>query len=408
MFSKRAFKVLTFLLVAAVALGLLPAVQRSQAQSFSATLSPKAGLVQHLAAGKTEWQTITGTTLINEGDQIRTGWNGQAVLTIVTGTEIDIYPVSIVQLDELALTEASGVSALTFNLYQFVGATHIKVDQKVNPQDRVQVILPLSGSTVRGTRFYNFTMPKMNSLIMGDEGTVDVSGLDGRTYLVTPPEAYYTFVNLPPVLPDVCSPEFIQRNADDLYLTEIRSGGAGVTGLRDHLRGEVTRNVNPEIRSLLKKELGLPEVDIRSLTMEEDEKDLQELLAAIDSFDAQGDDLATFLERYREYWIGYWELGLSQPIVDATCGNNIEDAGETAETCPNDFNFKPYCGNNLCETDRFNPGVLGESQINCPEDCRIGNGLDASCARVTDNTLVNPPQPPTGGGGQPSGVGFGN
>jgi hypothetical protein len=405
---KHLLRAISFMLVMALVLiATQPAVSRTRAQTFSATLTPLAGLVQILPVGRTEWVNVTENILVNQGDQVRTGSNGIARLNVLTGIEVDIYNVSQVELFNLSVNENTG--AFVYNLFQILGAVYVKVDQRVTPDDTVRVVLPLAGIAVEGTRWYNFVTPKMNLLVMGAEDQVRVTSATGRLYEVNQDEALWIALTLPTPLPLVCSDELLDRNVGDRYMSDTRQGN-DVTGLREYFRDEVVRNVNPEIRNFLADELGIDLNDERfmNLNVDDEEAILRELLDKISEFDAKGDDLKIFLGRYRVYLEGYWEQRREIPIPATTCGNNVEDPGETAENCENDFNFKPYCGNGLCENDRFKPGVLGESMINCPEDCRVGNGLDRSCA-VLINGKLPPITPPTGGGGivppTPSGIG---
>ncbi|RPH50283.1 MAG: hypothetical protein EHM84_05870, partial [Lysobacterales bacterium] len=133
----------------------------SSAQSFSATLSPIAGVVQVLLQGESEWVNVVETTLINQGDQIRTGNDGLARLNVVTGISVDIHPTTWVEINDLSLGEGDD-SALTYRLFQLVGRTYVYVDQELNPDDRVQVVYPTVGIVVTGmggTSFFNFIHP---------------------------------------------------------------------------------------------------------------------------------------------------------------------------------------------------------------------------------------------------------
>lgn len=402
--AQRFLKPISIVLItAALMLTLLPSMLKPQAQTFSATLTPLAGLVQVLPVGQTEWKTVNKTTLINQGDQVRTGSTGTARLNVVSGIEVDIYPVTVVELHDLRLGDGTR-TGIVYNLFHLVGALYVKVDMEVTARDRVEVTLPLAGTRVRGTEWYTFVTNKMDALVMGTEDTVEIRGPLGKMYRIDKDEAYWVFVTLEPPLPLVCSAQVLSRGVGERLISEKQPGGVDVTGLRDHLREDLIRNVNPQYRNFLHDQLGIPQEDFITMTLEDEDKILKELVPMIEQFDAKGDPLAKFLETYRTFWQEYWSQVQDTALSLETCGNNVEDAGETQDNCENDFNFKPYCGNGFCETDRFRPGVLGESAINCPDDCRIGNGLDQSCA-LTTNNLLNPPPPSGGGRPTPSGVG---
>lgn len=400
--NRLAKPISVMLITAALMMTLLPSMITPRAQSFSATLTPIAGLVQVLPMGQTEWKTVTKTTLLNQGDQVRTGSTGIGNINVVSGIEVDIYPVTVVELHDLRLGDSTR-QGMVFNLFHLVGAVFMKVDMEVTARDRIETTLPLAGVKVEGTKWYTFVTPKMDALVVPAEDQVTIRGVTGSRYVIDPEEAYWVFVTAQSN-PLVCTADFLRRGIGERLISEKKAGAADVTGLRDHLKEDLIRNVNPQYRNFLHDQLNIPQEDFITMTLEDEDTALKDLVPLIDKFDAKGERLPKFLEIYRDFWSTYWTQVQDTPMALETCGNNVEDAGETEDNCENDFNLKPYCGNGFCETDRFRPGILGESSINCPDDCRIGGGLDQSCALVTNN-LLNPP-PPTGGGRPtPSGVG---
>lgn len=373
-----------------------------QAQSFSATLSPIAGVVQVLVQGETEWTNVVETTLVNEGDQIRTGNDGLARLNVVTGISVDIHPTTWVEINDLSLGEGDN-SALTYSLFQMVGRTYVYVDQELNPDDRVQVIYPTVGIIVTGTKFFNFIHPNLNAFVMVEEGETSVEGAELPNVTVTPENALYIEFDLPQPVPQVCTLDLLTTAVQKREITQITPNSEGIAALRRHLVEAVTGQVNLEVRPYMRALLGLPAVNLTTLTQQEDVDELTELLNAIPTFDGDGMELIEFLADYREFWQVYFTTMSSTPLAPETCGNLEQDDGETAQNCPTDFADPEPCGNSLCEIDRMIQGDLGESVINCPADCLPYPDLARSCGAIMRGIIGQPlPEVP-----RPSGVGVG-
>lgn len=398
----RGFRfVLGVIVVVAAALASAP-VANLQAQSFSATLSPIAGVVQVLLQGESEWQNVVETTLINQGDQVRTGNDGLARLNVVTGISVDIHPTTWVEINDLSLGEGDN-SALTYSLFQMVGRTYVYVDQELNPDDRVQVIYPTVGIIVTGTKFFNFIHPNLNAFVMVEEGEATAEGTQLPMVTVTPENALYVEFDLPQPVPQVCTLDLLNTAVQKLEITEIAPDGEGIAALRRHLVEAVTGQVNLEVRPYMRALLGLPAVDLTALDQQQDEEELAELLNAIPTFEGDGMELVEFLADYREFWQVYFTTMSSNPLAPETCGNAEQDDGETAQNCPTDFADPQPCGNNLCEIDRMVQGDLGESVINCPADCLPYADLARTCGAIVRGVVGRPtPEVPT-----PSGVGVG-
>lgn len=341
------------------------------AQNFSATLLPVAGLVQYQKAGTSEWVTITDTQLVQKGDQVRTGSNGLAKLNVVTGIEVDIFPTTTVELNDLALGDTAGQ---VFSLYQLVGTTHTNVSRTVGASDNIEVIIPGAEVRVTGTRFIVFVSSELDSSVFSEENTVEVTARDNRPIIVTPEQFIYLDFGATD-LPDVCSAALLDA-VEKITILELKDQQLEATKafLRQILRG----SVNPEYRGFLRQLFELPEVDQLVLLSDQqkDEQELQELLDAIDAWSPAEDGLADFIALQIGFYTDLLEL-LKDPIAPETCGNNVRDRGETAATCPNDFMPEQPCGNGLCETYRN----TWESCVNCENDCFTYGALARSCAQ---------------------------
>jgi len=380
-------------LVTVAALSGLPLRVAAQ-QEFSASLTPVAGLVQYQARGSTRWVTLTDTQIIRAGDQLRTGNNGLARLTVVTGIEVTIYPTSLVQLDSLAMAQDAGQ---TFLLTQLVGQTFVSINRALRPTDKVQVTLPTSGVTVKGTQFWLFVHPDLRGAIFSQDNKVSVRSGNGQTTEVTPENFTFIDVKLPNPVPLICSPAFLQDNvAATLVSVPVQGDKAKESAVHQFLRDFITANVNPLMRTFLRGYLGLKSVSLTSLAPDQDKAELDELLKAVADLDTTKLNLTDLLTKYREYWGNTYKGSLNSALAAATCGNGRQDSGETASNCPTDVSndtTKAACGNGLCETNRTG---LAESVINCTADCLSHESLARSCAALILAPVLPQVPPPQG------------
>jgi hypothetical protein len=394
--------VVVALLIALIAVIMMPALSATagpQAQTFSATLTPVAGLVQYKASGSSDWQTLRSVQLINVGDQIRTGADGLARLNVVTGVSVEIYPTSLIQLGNLALNEDSGQ---VFSLFQLRGTTFASVTQTVRPTDRVQFVIPPAGVRVRGTQFYTFVGQNFDAAVLSEEDEVEVRGVRDDSFVVTPNNFLYIIVDILVANgPSVCSTQFLDDNADFRFIiTPLEADGSRIEAIREYLKDLITSSVNPDLRAFVRQLIGLPSVDLDPLDAAGDQRELDEIFAGIDNLQANVVNLQAFLNAQRTFLSSYRNT-LTNALAPATCGNGTRDDGETAQNCPTDFTDPAACGNGLCEIDRRG---LGESIVNCPVDCLPNEALALSCAALINSILLgdDPGLPGEGPGPRPT------
>ena len=356
-------------------------VSESQAQSFAANALPVAGLVQYKAAGSTNWVNLRASQLINKGDEVRTGSNGFARLTTVTGIEVDLFPSSEIGVNNLSMGQDSGQ---VFDLYQVVGTIFTNV-QKITSNDKVNILLPSAGITVHGTQFYTFVSPSVHAAILSQDHPVDVQTGDGQHFSVTPENFAYVRLELQSGL-TVCTVEILKAAKSVFIHGSLTTDANQVQMLRDFLHDFITSNLNPQSRAFLRQVLGLPATDPTKMTPQDDETDLKEILTQIDKFDLSKLKLVDFLNSYRKFWeTGYMPV-LKDAVAPATCGKG-DTKGETAQNCPDDFTNKASIGNGICETNR---NGATESLVNDPTDCSPNDVVARSCEQILDG-ILNPP-----------------
>lgn len=369
-----------------------------RAQSFSATLTPVAGLVQFLAHGTTDWVNVQDTRLVHPGDQIRTGNDGFARINVITGIDVEIYPTSQVELNTLSMQDERGE---VFDLHQMVGVTFTDIHQTISDADRIQIVLPTAGITAHGTKFFTFLSPNLDAGVLSQEHTVLVDTADNRHIEVAPDNFLFIKFDLAVPLPLICAPDVLATGSLSTFVVDPLDGDkTRIQAVRDFLGTFLVGNVNPPARTFLRDLLGLPEIDLTNITPEDDRQELRDLIAAVDSLSTDNLVLPDFLTKYRNFWGATYRQTFTDQFPPPTCGNGRRDEGETPELCPSDFTDVAACGNGMCETNR---GALAESVVSCPADCLPNDKLAASCIGLTEKTL-NPPVTPSPTL-RPSGVG---
>jgi hypothetical protein len=379
------YRVVIGMLVAVVAfsaLGPLPTITASpsEAQTFSATLEPLAGLVQQLASGSSTWETVTKVTLIRTGDQVRTGDNGAARLSTVTGIKLEIYPTTLVELKDLAMGEGAD-SSLQFVLTQSVGTTYMTVDQTLKSSDQVQIITPSVTANIRGTKFYTFVSRNGHTAFIGEEKTVELQTPNRQISRLDPDNIGYFVLNIPNQPPAVCTIDFLNRFARGSVLRDLRTP-AGMQILRDFLAQFLESNVNSKVATFLFRFLDLPETT-----------DPKAIMDAIAKFNKQV-QLPDFLADFRSFLRAYFVFLSSGPSAPETCGNGAKDTGETEQNCAADMmDITATRDNGFCETEK------GESLLNDPPDCLPFGQIVRACANLIHDIFH--PGPGPGPGPQP-------
>lgn len=319
-----------------------------EAQTTSATLMPVSGLIQVLRPSTDAWSNVTDMQMVTEGDQIRTGANGLARLTSVSGVSVDILPSTHMHLKHL-LTNPN--SPQWYSASQVVGASYAKVKTVTNRVDRVRMVMPAGVIEVKGTAFVQYTGLDAVQAIFGEEGRVQYTNAKGQRF---------------------------QVGANTILVSYLPGGYAGNTTLQSLSNAKVTVISEP----INAAELDALKVLLMSLTVQYDNasgvaaitsllgipatSSRQAILVAIDGLTVPQVDVPRFNASLIAFFSRNYPFALGTTVAQSTCGNKLIDAGENIGTCPDDVLVASEfssCGDLICQQDR------GESVVSCPADC---------------------------------------
>jgi hypothetical protein len=131
----------------------LTALPASGQQNPVASLDPIQGLTQYRPANAAEndWQTVTQTQLVGEGDWIRTDNLGEANLTFFEGVQTEVLPNIMMQVGKFQVTEQQ---SFDISLNVAIGDMHNQIQQVLDPQSHFEINTPSAAITVRGTDFW--------------------------------------------------------------------------------------------------------------------------------------------------------------------------------------------------------------------------------------------------------------
>ncbi|MDO8506856.1 MAG: FecR domain-containing protein, partial [Candidatus Limnocylindria bacterium] len=137
-------------LVLAIALGVTGVVSNAKAFGAATTLTIISGdvNVRHGAVGA--FALATDGEILNEGDGVRTGTDGRAVLTHFEGSTVTIEPATELTIENSS-TLADGGTVVVMT--QSVGRTWHVVTRLITGSSKYEVRTPASTASVRGTAF---------------------------------------------------------------------------------------------------------------------------------------------------------------------------------------------------------------------------------------------------------------
>ena len=167
--------------IVAVFAGLAWSPGTAAAQSGDvAALTPMQGLVQLQQEREpgADWRTVTEPELVQEGNAIRTGGRGLAVLTFFEGLETEILPDSVVEVGRLRIEALAEDGPFEISLAVVAGNTLHRVNAMMDAEARYEVRTPSAVIAVRGTEFWTSVTPDGATTISAVEGSVSVTGVN--------------------------------------------------------------------------------------------------------------------------------------------------------------------------------------------------------------------------------------
>jgi hypothetical protein len=158
----------TSFLLMVLLLAVFPAHARQD--NALASLEPVQGLVQILTDSG-DWETVTDTILVSEGDSIRTSGDGMAYLTFFDGIETEIGASTLVVVSTMDLPEDGPVNV---TLDVLVGNTLTNIDVALDSADRFEIHTPGATAVVRGTRWWTIVEPNGSASFVTERGEVQI------------------------------------------------------------------------------------------------------------------------------------------------------------------------------------------------------------------------------------------
>lgn len=154
-------------LVLAIALGSAGVLGQATAFGAGTTLTILSGDVS-VRHGGDAFALAADGDMVNEGDAVRTGADGRAVLTYFEGSSVTIEPSTELAIDRAtALADGGTVVVMTQN----IGRTWHVVTKLISGSSKYEVKTPASTASVRGTAFEVNSAPDATT-VSTTEGTV--------------------------------------------------------------------------------------------------------------------------------------------------------------------------------------------------------------------------------------------
>jgi hypothetical protein len=169
-----------WLALSAGALVVVLVVLRSPAAATSTTLSVLSGNVDAAHADRPFVSAVDGDVLI-DGDRVRTGSDGHALLTFFDASTIEVEPST-----QIAVQSAKPAgAAIDIRLTQTIGRTWSSVQHFTDPASRYEIHTPAAVAAVRGTGLDVTVLPEGTTTVRVTDGSVLVTA-QGQSVLLDP------------------------------------------------------------------------------------------------------------------------------------------------------------------------------------------------------------------------------
>ena len=137
----------------------------------SAILSPLRQLVELQPAGEEDWQEVRGTVSIGAGDSIRTSVGGVALLVFPDGTNAEIHPGTILEIEDYQPDER----ILVVELRLLSGQILSRVEPLSHPDARYVLHTPPATVEVQGTVYWSWVEKSEAAKFQATDGTIDLT-----------------------------------------------------------------------------------------------------------------------------------------------------------------------------------------------------------------------------------------
>lgn len=174
------------------------AVRPSQALGAQATLTILSGTVEVRGSDSGSFVDGNDGGLIGAGATVRTGDDGNAIITLFDGSTVTIQPSSELTLEKL---EATGSGDVIISLLQNIGRSWHVIGHRMTGDSQYQVRTPTATASVRGTAFEWNVDAQGNAEAVTTDGIVATTS-EGETVEVGPGEKADVPADAPPSEPE--------------------------------------------------------------------------------------------------------------------------------------------------------------------------------------------------------------
>ncbi len=150
------------------------------ALASQSTLSILSGTVEIQDPGASKSQQGSHGEVLDAGTQIKTGSDSHALLTFFEGSTIKLEPDTIVEIQEIELTDGQPT---TIVLKQWLGRTWSRVVKMTDPGSHYRIETPSAAAIVRGTLFTTEVSETGFTRVATTEGLVSVIAQGEEVYL---------------------------------------------------------------------------------------------------------------------------------------------------------------------------------------------------------------------------------
>jgi hypothetical protein len=223
-------------------------------EAFSATLDPKGGNIGIKKVGSEDWTAVTEATLVGTGDQIGTGTDGTATISIPGSLTVDVTSGSIVQVEQLEMRDSE--PGLIFGLSTLTGIIQVNA-ATLKPVDKIYFLTPTTLATTTNAEFVQIVNSDLSTAVIASSGSVTVIAPDGDHVANGDTAVLVSGVSIPEGATDV--PDDILKNATT---TEINDGVTPETvDVFKNLLSQLLQHNTVYSTNIVRDIVSLPDID---------------------------------------------------------------------------------------------------------------------------------------------------